>query len=176
MKKELILWSIAASLMGGGLWSSLQFQQEHKVIFEKNYAEYLSFKKAEDARKKDLSFLNQHQKELARLVEKGWFQPKNRLISGNSLEEIRGSLHSIHYIFEPEIIKCLEDKYTFTVTQMIIDVEARLDTDIYDFIESIFEKFSGIVRLSELTLKRTPEMILGKLVLEWVSMGGETHE
>lgn len=178
MKGEGFIWGIANILVMYSLWNAHHFQQEHEFFFDKNAAEYKNLKKSVDTIKKELDFLKQHQKEFEYLKEKGWMQPKSRLIAGNSLEEISDSLSKINYRFEPEVTKRLEDKYLFTVTQMTIDVEASRDTDIYDFMERLLENFSGIVRVSELILKRDQDdhMIVGRLIMEWMAMGCEKNE
>lgn len=90
-------------------------------------------------------------------------------------------------MFEPEGTKNLEGKYNFSVTQVVIEVEAFFDTDIYNFVETLFETFTGILKLRELTLMRKQsisdtflvnysDLVFGKIVLEWFAIGKEGDE
>ncbi|MBS0272407.1 MAG: hypothetical protein JSR85_07165 [Proteobacteria bacterium] len=187
MKRERVLWGFSGSLVLFFLLIGNHYHQTHKIIFDKYYAEYIALKSSEEAMKRDLLFLKQHEKEWNLLEEKGWFKPKSRLVTGECIEGLSKSLHKVDYVFEPEVIKNLGEKYSFSTTQVVIEVEGLFDTDIYNFVEMLFEKFSGILKVRELTLMRKqnfsdnslidyPDVVLGKIVLEWFSMRKEDDE
>ncbi len=175
-----------------GLWVTLNFKNVQSTNFIKSTTEkralQIQIKSLED----DLIFLRRHQKELEFLFEKGWFIPKNRLIAGDVLEKLRGSLNNIQYTFEPETIKCLEETYTFKSTKIVLEVRALLESDIYAFLNRVSDKFPGILtpqeiiltrgeELSEKTLlmlrqNKRPDFVRGKLVFEWFAMGTKDHE
>lgn len=131
---------------------------------------------------KDLAFMNRHQKDLAFLVEKGWFMPTNRLIAGEMIEQLAAPLNDVRYTFEPEKTTKGERNQPYKATLLTITMSALLDTDVYRFLQVLLEKFPGVLCPHELRLTRkdmTQEaptsFVEGTLVLEWVS-SGEDHE
>jgi hypothetical protein len=158
-----------------GLWAVIDFKTTQETYFtqlatKKNTLQG-HLKNLED----DLTFLKTHQKELDFLAEKGWFVPKSRLIAGEVLEMLRSSLNNVRYTFEPETLK---EAGHFKVTKIVLEGGALLDTDIYEFVEALLEEFPGILRPNELILEKGehPNFVVGKLVFEWVSMGGKNNE
>ncbi len=158
-----------------GLWAAIDFQNTQEMHMSQLRTEKQALQHQLKALKDDLSFLKSHQKELDFLVEKGWFLPKNRLIAGGVLEKLCGSLNDVQYTFEPEM---LVEEHNFKVTKIVIKIGTFLDTDIYEFVESLLEKFPGILRPHEVNLEKGehPNFVVGKLILEWIAMGGKAHE
>ena len=192
MKRELFLILGLGCGISLGFWIAVDFQRTQETHFIRSDQEKNSLKNQVNALKNDVNFVKKHQEELDFLIEKGWFIPKNRLIAGEILEKLRVSLNEIQYTFEPEIIQNLEEEYPFKVTKIIIEVGALLESDIYEFLDTILEKFSGILRLHEFTLSHgeevnkknlsalrknvCPNFVKGKLIFEWFALGRQDHE
>ena len=173
----------------GLLGSSLYFQQTEKTNFKKIKGTHdvlqAELKTVED----DLDFLNQHNTQLNFLIKKGWFVAQNRLIGAEAIHQATNHLNAIRFRIEPETIKDIEGEYSFKISKIVIEVDALLDTDIYDFATHLSKNFPGILRLLKFSLSRNeplneftlrqhkrPNFVVGELIYEWVAMGGKSHE
>ncbi|OJW51046.1 MAG: hypothetical protein BGO67_11990 [Alphaproteobacteria bacterium 41-28] len=175
MKRELFLvFGLSCGLIIC-LWVAIDFKNTQETYFTQSATEKNTLQRHLKILEDDLTFLKIHQKELDFLAEKGWFISKSRLIAGEVLEKRRGSLNDVRYTFEPETLR---EANNFKVTKIVVEVGALLDTDIYEFVESLLEGFPGILRPNEFILEKGvhPNFVVGKLVFEWVSMGGKNDE
>ncbi|MBY0501808.1 MAG: hypothetical protein K2P93_07390 [Alphaproteobacteria bacterium] len=161
------------------------FYLSQKAQFVEVQAELLSLQKENRTLREDVSFIKSSQTELNFLNQKGWLTPQNRLIAMESIEQLKYLLNEVKTTFEPENIITLENKYTYRVTKIILEVKARLDQDIYIFTDDLLTNFPGILVPHELTLTREEEsyesptpssFIAGELVFEWYALGTYSHE
>ncbi len=192
MKKELLFWM---GLNGGlclGFLAAWNFEKDQEIHLKNAVTLYNSlqcnFKRLESS----LKFVKTYQKEMDFLAEKGWFMPHNRLIGGEIIEKLCSSLNQFHYTFEPETIKNMEEKYTFKVTKIVVDVSAFLESDMYACVDSFLERFPGILVSRAFTFSRGEEVneetlfslkkkerlnfFVGTFIFEWVSMDKKPHE
>jgi hypothetical protein len=178
VKREFLLMLGLSCGLTFGLWTAVDFKNVQGIYFTKVTTEKRNLQRHLKALEDDLTFLKVHQKELDFLVGKGWLTPKNRLVAGEVLEKQHGSLNSVQYTFEPESIKNLDEDHTFKVTSIVMEIGALLDTDIYEFVDSLLEEFPGILRPHELTFEKGehPNFVVGKLVFEWFALAPKVHE
>jgi hypothetical protein len=189
MKQKLFFWrELSASvILACALWAAFDFCETQKTCFNQTVAEKVSLQRDIKTLEADITFIKEHQKEIDFLIKKGWFIPKSRLIAGEAITKLQGSLNDVQYTFEPETTKSLKDSQdTFKMTKIELEVGALLDTDIYSFIHNLLETFPGILIPRELTLSRSaeinennllalrhntrPHFITGKLIFEWVTL------
>jgi hypothetical protein len=182
MKKEAFQWIGMGSGFIASVLAGFYYLETQKAHFLKMEEDYENLHRQLKELEKDLAFVNRHQKDLALLVEKGWFVPKSRLIAAETIEQLSSMLPHVRYTFEPEKITKREGNQTYKVTLLTFVIEALLDTDIYAFLQVLLEKFPGVLCPRELMLMRkdmtqeeAPTFVEGTLVLEWVS-SGEAHE
>lgn len=192
MKRQIAFWICMSSGIIISFWAATEFRETQETHFNRIKMEKLSLQKKIRALENDIAFVKDHQKELDFLVSKGWFLPKNRLIAGEILEKLRGSLNKVHYTFEPENAKNMGEEYAFKVTKIVLEVAALLDSDVYEFIQEILKEFPGILIPLEFTLTRGeeineknllalrqkdgPNFIDGKLIFEWFALKKDGHE
>lgn len=164
---------------------SFYFCLSQKAQFAEIQEVLLSLQKEDETLQNDVSFIKKSQTELDFLDHKGWFIPQNRLIAMESIEQLKYLLNDVKSTFEPETIITLEDRYTYRVTKIILEVKAFFDQDIYIFIEELLKNFPGILVPHGLTLTREEEvyespslstLIVGELVFEWHALGSDSHE
>lgn len=186
LRKSLLRLIFGGTLALSCIWG-IKFQHEqrkHLYIVEKKY---FSLQKKINALKGNKAFINLYKNQINFLSKKGWLYPKHRLIAGESLPKFNPSLITIRYKFEPEKTTKVDEKHTFKITKINIDMNALLDCHIYNFIRDLTEKFTGILRVKELIIEREDKInknsfialqpsndshfVRGKLIVEWVAMG-----
>lgn len=182
MKKDSFQWVGMGSGLILSVLAGFYYLETQKAHFSKVNGDHENLRRQLKELEKDLAFANRYQKDLALLVEKGWFVPQSRLIAAVTIEQLSSILPHVRYTFEPEKITKGEGNQTYKVTSLTFVIGALLDTDIYVFLQVLLEKFPGVLCPRELMLTRKdvtqeeePTFVEGTLVLDWVS-SGETHE
>ncbi len=192
MKKEFFIWVGLGIGITFCLWRITDFYNLQENNFKNQNSTKIFLQKKLKSLQEDVVFINDHKKTLQFLTDKGWFIPKNRLIVADVLENLRFPLNEIQFTFEPENIKSLDEKFSFKITRILIEVGALFDHPIYEFIEKFLEKFPGILTPIALTLtrkeqvneknlfslrqKKRPNFVEGNLVFEWISLGEDVSE
>jgi len=172
--------------------SVLYLQQTQRIYFNTAREVYDGLQRQLKALEEDVDFLKNHQKHINFLIKKGWFSPQNRLIGGETINKWTNPLNAVRFTIEPETIKEMNTGYFFKVSRIILEADALLDTDVYDFVANLLNNFPGILRLQKLALSRNqnvnelnlsalrqhkrPNFIIGEIIMEWVSMEGKKHE
>src|SRR5207249_9608113 len=93
------------------------------------------------------------------LSSQGWFTPHSRLIGGEMLNQWKGPLNTFRCTIEPESLKEVEERYFFKVSQIKLEVETLLDREIYDFVETILNRFLGVLMLRKMFIIRKTNLI-----------------
>jgi hypothetical protein len=192
MKKPIILWMGLGCgcflVMLWALYYHQTYQDSYSNIKEERNILLKRVKKLEQER----NFIKAHQQDLSFLKSKGWFSPQKRLLAIDNIEKFNHSLNNIRYRIEPEALKKRGTKEPFKVTQITFEGAASLDTDVYVLLEELFKKFEGVLKVRELILTRDepmnsknlialkqgkkPNFVSGRLVVEWISKGGDYEE
>ncbi len=173
MKRETCLFIALSCVAGGGLWAAMGFRGAQEAAFHQAALERNALAQANKSLRTDVSFLTSHQQKVDSLTAKGWFSPKNRLIAGEFLEGLRPLLRDVSYRFDPETVREGKEGVSFKVTQISFDATPPSDVAFYAFVEALLGQFPGVLILRELTLKRQETGIQGKVIVEWIAMGGE---
>lgn len=193
MKRTLFRWSILTACIVFILLATINFLEIQNAYFNEGIAKKASLCREIKCLEKDLIFVKNYQNEIDFLEERGWFNPKSRLIMGEAIESLKNSLNDIKYIFEPEMTKIFENSsFDYKVTKIDLEIGALTDIEIYSFIQELLDNFPAILIFREVTLFRgekvnekslfalrqnpPPHFIIGKLVLEWVSLNKKQHE
>lgn len=186
MKKEILIWSLLTLSCLCVFLLTLNFYHGTKSDFNQLTSAVHKLQKQVFALESDISFLKHHQSELQFLKEKGWMIPKNRLLAQEIFKKASDEFGKVEFSFEPEQSLLKGDTYSYKITKIIWSCESILDSDIFIFLENIFQDFPGILILHEITLSRgealteasllalnqgsSPHFILGNIVFEWVAM------
>lgn len=125
----------------------------------------------------------------AKLLERGFLDPQDRLEASKLLDRLRKAygLTSISYEIAPE--RTFDDPlvgnsgFTVASTTITITMDGLLDTDLIEFVRAVVDELPGQVRLVTLILERssTPtdeslatlrdgrsvDLVTGEAVLEW---------
>lgn len=159
------------------LCASIYFYSLQRCALRKTMDECQELQMKLKAAKNDARFLREHHDQLTYLKNKGWLLPQNRLVGGEKLQQLALSLKAIHLRIEPEITQEIEG-HTFRMSKLIIDVEAHLDSHVYDFVDHCLQDFSGVLVLRKLVLSRDRELpvVTGEIIFEWYTMGGVDRE
>lgn len=190
MKIDLFPWAAVSLGTIAILFFVNKFEKAQIKAFETNLAIQESCQKEVRALEDALIFMKKYAPEIDFLIRKGWLVPQNRLIASDVLEKLGNSLNKVHYTFEPETTKDIDEKYRFKVTKIVLKGGALLDTDIYKFIQNLLISFPGILVPQHITLVReneisdckslkltkNPTLISGTLIFEWVAMGENNDE
>jgi hypothetical protein len=182
--KRIVLFFLSLSVLS----SALYYHQTQKALFNKTRGLYHDFQRELKVIEGDVAFLKENHHHLTFLAKKGWFIPRSRLVGGREIHQWATSLNAVRFRVEPETTRTVEGGYIFNVSKIILEVDAVLDSHIYDLAENILKNFPGILVLHKLSVRRNelvkgthpfalassqrPNLVCGELVFEWFSMGG----
>jgi hypothetical protein len=176
MKKEILIRALFTLSCLGIFCLTFSFYHGTKSTFDRLTSETHKLQHEAFSLEADIAFLRHQGRELKFLETAGWLIPQSRLLAQEMLEKLGKNFDKVDYIFEPEQIIAKGGSYSYKSTKILWSSEALFDTDIFDFLEDIFEQFPGILTLQEMTLSKinTPKrFILGKLIFEWTAFNGE---
>jgi hypothetical protein len=138
--------------------------------------------------KSDLGYLKENQKRHDTLVAGGWHTTLDRFKAGQKIEELSGKLNQVGYtIHTPE-----EGLEGTTRHKTHLTFTALLDSDVFDFLDTLSNKFPGLIQLRDITLVRQasitddilkdirdglkPDLVVGEVQLDWIYWDHENIE
>jgi len=138
--------------------------------------------------KSDLAYLKENQKRYDALVTGGWHTTLDRFKAGQKIEELSSNLNQIGYtIHTPE-----EGMEGTTRHKTNLTFTALLDSDVFDFLDTLSKDFPGLVQFRDITLVRQasitddilkdirdglkPDLVVGEVQLDWIYWNHENIE
>lgn len=176
MKKEILIGALFTLSCLAVFFLTFSFYHGNKSSFDRLTSDTHKLEQEAFSLEADIAFLRHQERELKFLEAAGWFNPQNRLLIQKIVQSLGKNFDNVDYIFEPEQIIAKGGPYSYKSTKILWSGEALFDSDIFDFLEDIFEQFPGILTLQEMTLSRIntqKRFILGKLIFEWTAFNGE---
>ena len=138
--------------------------------------------------KSDLAYLKDNQKRYDSLIAGGWHTTLDRFKAGQKIEELSGNLNQVGYtIHTPE-----EGVEGTTRHKTHLTFTALLDSDVFDFLDTLSNKFPGLIQFRDITLVRQasitddilkdirdgqkPDLVVGEVQLDWIYWDHENAE
>jgi hypothetical protein len=108
---------------------------------------------------KDITFTQKHGQQK--------IKPENRLTIAHKIRQCASSLHTLRFRFEPEMTPSIENFHYFKATNIMIEAHTILDTDVFDFISTIAQKFPETFILRKVFIQRNGQIMVSKIYYAW---------
>lgn len=187
MKQKQLFMVVFLIGLGGAIGGAhiYQYKQSLAVNALKNQKSSLSQKV--HSLKTDIRFMKEHATNIQSLNEKGYLSSHHRLKIGEYLEKLASPLMFFTYTFEPESIQQYGPSHIYPSTKIIFQVNARLDKEVFIFIENLLATFPGVLIPKELMFSRETikgggtssgfrDCITATLIFDWVKLQEAKNE